>query len=89
MSTTTLEEMQHDPLVMSVARALRVANDAAQKHGTNPADSLVTISEDSSPAGRLWRIHYGPREYINRRGGDLIVLVDESAGQVQRIVRGQ
>ena len=89
MPTVSLEEMQQDHLVMSVARALSLANEAALAQGTEPAASLVTITEETSSGGRLWRIHYGPRDYVNRRGGDLIVLVDERSGVVQRIIRGQ
>src|SRR3954468_6484603 len=77
MSTVTLEHMQQDQLVMSVARALTLANEAALAQGTEPANSLVTITEERSTAGRLWRVHYGPPDYVSRRGGDLIILVDE------------
>jgi hypothetical protein len=89
MPTVNLEEMQQDQLVMSVARALALANEAAIAQGTDPAHSLVTIAEETSPTGRRWRIHYGPRDYIGRRGGDLIVLVDEGSEAVQGIIRGQ
>ena len=89
MTSVTLEAMQQDHLAMSVARALTIANDEAIRQGTDPAVSLVTISEDLSASGRLWRIHYGPRDYISRRGGDLTVLVDEPAGKVDRIIHGQ
>ncbi len=89
MSTVTLDALQRDHLVMSVARALALANEAALGRGTNPATSLVTISEETSAAGRVWRIHYGPRDYVSRRGGDLIMLVDDRSGAVQRIIRGQ
>jgi len=74
---------------MAVARALALANEAALAQGTDVATSLVTIAEEPSPAGRLWRVHYAPRDYISRRGGDLIVLVDERTEAVQRIIRGQ
>lgn len=89
MPSASLEEMQQDHLVMSVARALAVANEAALTQGTKPDESMVTITEETSSTGRLWRIHYGPRDYIGRRGGDLIVLVDKNSEAVQRIIRGQ
>jgi hypothetical protein len=89
MATLTLEEMQHDDLVMAVARALARANEAALARGTDPESSLVTITEEPSPTGRLWRVHYGPRDYVGRRGGDLIVVIDEKAGEIQKIIRGQ
>jgi hypothetical protein len=84
-----LESIQQDGLAMSVARALAIANGEAATRGTDLAQSLVTITEESPPPARVWRIHYGPREYRNRRGGDLIVLVDEQAGAVRRVIRGQ
>jgi hypothetical protein len=88
MSTLTLEDLQQDQLVMSVARVLSLANKAALAHGTEPANSLITITEEPSSAGPVWRIHYGPRDYVGRRGGDLIVFVDERSEAI-RIIRGQ
>jgi hypothetical protein len=89
LATVSLEDMQQDRLVMSVARALALANEAAIAHGTEPSESLVTISEEASAASRVWRIQYGPRDYVGRRGGDLIVLVDDRGQAVQRVIRGQ
>ena len=89
MATVTMEDLQHDRLAISVARAVALANETALAHGTDPAHSLVTITEEISAGGRVWRIHYGPRDFVARRGGDLIVLVDERLAAVQRIIRGQ
>lgn len=89
MSVPTLEDIQHDELAMSVAGALAIANEAAVAEGVDLAQSMVTIAEDSPPPDRVWRIHYGRRDYKLRRGGDLIVLVDERAGAVKRILKGQ
>jgi hypothetical protein len=89
MATGTLEDLKQDKLVMSVARALAAANEAALAHGAQPADSVVTITEELSSNGRCWRIHYGPRDFVNRRGGDLTIFIDDETGAVQRILRGQ
>jgi len=89
MAAMTIEAMQRDDRVMSVARALSAANEVAGQHGTDVASSLVTISEESSPTGWLWRIHYGPKDFLGRRGGDLSVLVDEHTAEVRQVVRGQ
>jgi predicted RNase H-like HicB family nuclease len=74
---------------LSVGRALTLADEAAAVHGAGLPESVVTITEELSEAGPLWRFHYGPRDCAPRRGGDLIVLVDERAGVVQRVIRGQ
>ena len=89
MPIPILERMQKDRRVMSVAKALALANETALATGWDPATSLVTITEELDSAGSLWRIHYGPRDYINRRGGDLVILVDEDAGSVRQVLRGQ
>ena len=51
MASATLEEMQGDQIVMSVARALALANEAAVLHGTDPAKSLISILEEATPSG--------------------------------------
>jgi hypothetical protein len=89
MSSAALESIQQDDLAMSVARALALANEAASAQGANPDQALITITEEVPPPRRLWRIHYGPRDFLHRRGGDLIILVDETADKIDRILRGQ
>ena len=89
MTIPALDEIERDELAMAVARAVATANEAATSQGMDLRSSLVTITEESSPPSRVWRIHYGPRDYILRRGGDLTVLVNERDGKVQRILRGQ
>ena len=85
----TLEVIQQDSLALSVAQALALANGTAVARGKDLAQCLVTITEESPPPDRHWRIHYGPRNPRNRRGGDLIVVVNESLGTVERVIRGQ
>lgn len=89
MSVMTIDEIQQDEMVMSVAWALKLANDAALAHGVDPAISTVTITAEPSQPTSVWRVHYGPRDYISRRGGDLLVTVDTSVGKVERVLRGQ
>jgi len=89
MTTAEIAGIERDELALSVARALAVANEAAKANGVLKEQSLVTITEQVDDAGRSWHVHYIPRDYINRRGGDLTVLVDETAGSIPRILRGQ
>ncbi len=85
----TIDRIQRDTLALSVGQAVAAANEAAVAHGIDPQNALVTISEDPSMRERLWRIHYGPRDFVNRRGGDFIVLVDQKMGEVKKTLRGQ
>lgn len=89
MSAVTLEEIQQDSVAMSVARALQLANREAIANGADPANSMITISAESAQPPSWWRIHYGPRDYISRRGGDLTVTVDADTGRIEQVLRGQ
>ena len=84
-----LKDLQQDSVAMSVARALQLANRAAVAHGTDPATSMITISAEASQPATWWRVHYGPRDYVLRRGGDLTVTVDAAADRVEQVLRGQ
>jgi hypothetical protein len=89
MPNSTLQQIEQDPLALAVAHVLTLANEAALSDGVDLDDSLVTISQEMSPSGPTWRVHYGPRDYVGRRGGDLVVLVDERLGHVARVLHGQ
>jgi hypothetical protein len=89
MATLTIERIQQDIRAMSVARALTVANEVALAEGTLPAESLITVSEERSDSGDLWCIHYGARDCIRQRGGDLIVMVDQQSDAVREVLHGQ
>jgi hypothetical protein len=86
---TVIEKIQRDSLAMSVAQAVILANEAALGQGIDPVKALVTITGESSPPYRRWRVHYGPRDYVNQRGGDVTIFVDEAAAAVTKILRGQ
>ena len=49
--TVSLEDQRQDGSAMSVVRTRALANEAAVAHGTDPAESLVSISEESPAAG--------------------------------------
>jgi hypothetical protein len=37
----------------------------------------------------FWRINYGPRDYVGRRGGDLIIEVDPDNARINQVLWGQ
>jgi hypothetical protein len=87
--TAIMEAIQKDNLALSMAFAVALADQEAVARGITLADALVSVGEESPPPTRVWRVHYGPRNYVNRRGGDLTVHVDEQACEVRRVIRGQ
>ena len=78
-----------DELAVSLARAVAAANERARREGVELKQSLVTAAEHACAGEICWRISYGPRDYIRRRGGDLIVEVGIDDGRVRRVLRGQ
>jgi len=76
-------------LTASLARALAVANKRAREFGIDVLQSLITITQRAFDGQLLWRINYGPRDYVGRRGGDLIIEVDPSNVSIKQVLRGQ
>ena len=88
MSATLTTDILQDDLAVSLARVLAAANKHAREAGVNVAQSVITITRNFEH-GLRWRINYGPKEYIGRRGGDLIIEVDASDASVTQVLRGQ
>ncbi len=83
------DEVLHDEVAVSLARAIAAANEKARAAGVDVAKSLISITQQASEEESTWRINYGPKDYVGRRGGDLVVDVDARDGTVKRVVRGQ
>jgi hypothetical protein len=49
---------------------------------------LITMTQYLREGTVLWRVNYGPKDYINLRGGDLIIDVN-ATGKIERILWGQ
>jgi hypothetical protein len=82
-------DVLQDELAVSLARALAAANKRAREAGIDVAESLITISQRASDDVFIWHINYGPRQYVGRRGGDLVIEVDSTDASIKRVLRGQ
>ena len=89
MTATLGADVLQDELAVSLARAVAAANRRARESGVDLATSVVSISERSPAEGAVWRISYGPKDYLARRGGDLIVEVDRNDGSIKQVLHGQ
>ncbi|MBM3237096.1 hypothetical protein FJZ31_12460 [Candidatus Poribacteria bacterium] len=89
MAELVTEEILKDPFVASVALSLSVANEKAQEYGMDLTKYLISITQETTAEKVLWRIHYGPKDYIHRRGGDLVIYVSQEDGMIQKVLRGQ
>jgi len=87
MATLSADVLQDDMAVM-LARVMAAANKRARELGVDVLQSFITITQQVDN-GLLWRVNYGPRDYINKRGGDLMVDVNGEDMNIRQVLRGQ
>ena len=78
-----------DEIAVSVAQVLASANRKAKELGVDVKESLITVSQHLAKGVWLWRVHYGARDYVGRRGGDLMIDIDPANADIKQILRGQ
>jgi hypothetical protein len=88
VGATLSADVLEDDMAVSLARVLATANRHARELNIDVPQSLITITQliDNGPC---WRINYGPRDYVGRRGGDLVIEVDATDASVKQVLRGQ
>lgn len=87
--TTLAADVLQDDIAVSLARVVASANKRAGALGVDVPHSLITINQRTLNGGWLWRINYGPRDYVGRRGGDLIIEVDPNDASIKQVLWGQ
>jgi hypothetical protein len=88
MGATLSADVLQDDVAVSLARVMAAANKCARELNVDVLQSLITITQVVDN-GLCWRINYGPKDYIGRRGDDLIIEVDATDASVKRVLRGQ
>ena len=89
MAPTLLADVLQDYIAISLTRAMAAANKRARELGVDVLQALITITQRSLNSGLVWRITYGPKGYVGRRGGDLIMEVDSDDGHIKQVLWGQ
>ena len=81
-------DVLQDDMAVTLARVIATANKRARELGVDALQSFITITQQLDN-GLNWRVNYGPRDYVNRRGGDLIIEVNGEDMNIKRVLRGQ
>lgn len=89
MAATLTPDVLQDDIAVSLARIIAVANKRARELGVDVMQSLITITQRSLDGGLVWRVSYGPKDYIGRRGGDLIIDIEPSDASIKQVLWGQ
>ena len=88
MSATLTQEVLQDEIAVSLAQVIAAANKRAHVAGVDAKHSIISITQLIGKEF-VWRINYGPQNYIARRGGDFIVDVWAHDATVKQVLRGQ
>jgi hypothetical protein len=88
MSAVLNPDVLQDELAVSLARVIAAANKRARESGVDVLESIITITQLGGTEAQ-WRVNYGPKNYVGRRGGDLIVDVDADGTSIKQVLRGQ
>lgn len=82
------DDVLKDEMAVSLARVVAAANKRARELNIDVPQSLITITQviDNDPC---WRINYGPKDYVGRRGGDLMIEVDACDASIKKVCGGQ
>lgn len=88
MAAVLSSDVLQDELAVLLARVVAAANKRAVELGVDVRQTIVTVTQmtDGEPH---WRVNYGRKDYIGRRGGDLIVDVDADNTTIKRVLHGQ
>jgi hypothetical protein len=89
MAVTLPRDVLEDNVATTIATITAAANRRARELGIDVLGSRISISEQTTAGATVWRVNYGPREYVNHRGGDVIIEVDPTDGKVVQVLRGQ
>ena len=89
MAVALTPDVLQDELAVSLASVVAAANARAREAGVDLRQSLITITQQVLESGSIWRVNYGPKDYVGRRGGDFIVEVDPTSAQIKRVLQGQ
>jgi hypothetical protein len=89
MATVLTEDVLQDDIAVSLARVIAAANKRAGELGVDVLASIITVSQLPVNNDFLWRVNYGPKNYVGQRGGDLILDVDPEKAHIQRELWGQ
>ena len=89
MAATLSADVLQDDMAVSLARVIAPANKRARELGVEVHHSNVSITQRTLNGAWLWRVNYGPKDYVGRRGGDLMIEVDPSDASVKQVLWGQ
>jgi hypothetical protein len=89
MSAVLSSDVLQDDVAVTAARAIAAANKRARELNVDVMQSIISLTQHSQDGSWVWRVNYGAKDYIGRRGGDLMVEVNPEDASIYRVLWGQ
>jgi hypothetical protein len=89
MSAVLSSDVLQDDVAVTAACAIAAANKRARELNVDVMQSIISLTQHDWDGSWVWRVNYGAKDYIGRRGGDLIVEVNPEDASIYRVLWGQ
>jgi hypothetical protein len=89
MSAVLSSDVLQDDVAVTAACAIAAANKRARELNVDVMQSIISLTQHSQDGSWVWRVNYGAKDYIGRRGGDLMVEVNPEDASIYRVLWGQ
>jgi hypothetical protein len=89
MNANLPDDVLGDALAVSMARVVAAANKRAHELGVDAGQCVISVAQEATGGEPRWRVNYGPKNYVGRRGGDLVIDVNPADYTVAKVLRGQ
>jgi hypothetical protein len=89
MSAVLSSDVLQDDVAVKAACAIAAANKRARELNVDVMQSIISLTQHSQDGSWVWRVNYGAKDYIGRRGGDLMVEVNPEDASIYRVLWGQ
>jgi hypothetical protein len=89
MTAVLNSDVLQDDIALTIARVIALANQRAYELNIDVLQSIISLTQLQQNNIWIWRVNYGAKDYIGRRGGDLIIDVNPEDISIHRVLWGQ
>lgn len=69
MTVTLSADVLQDDMAVALARVIAAANKRARELDIDVWQSIISLTQHPQNNTWMWRVNYGARDYVGRRGG--------------------
>jgi hypothetical protein len=89
MTAVLNSDVLQDDIAVTIARVIALANQRAYELNVDVVQSIISLTQLQQNNIWIWRVNYGAKDYIGRRGGDLIIDINPEDISIHSVLWGQ